>query len=56
MHDPITFTEELIPKLKDESSFDTTPAYLNYLSDTIEQSLKSTEGITYLTDKNVSPV
>jgi hypothetical protein len=56
MHKSITFTEELIPKLKNESSFDTTPAYLNYLSDTIEQSIKSTEGIVYLTDKNVSPM
>lgn len=56
MHDPIIFTEELIPKLKDESSFDTAPAYLNYLSDTIEEAIESSEGITYLTDKNVSPV
>ena len=56
MHDPITFIEELIPKLKDESSFDTTPAYLNYLSDTIEQALEPKRGFVHLTNKNVSPV
>lgn len=51
----IKLIEELIPKLKDKSEFDTTPDWLNYVIDTIEDALAKSDDIKFV-DANVSPV
>ena len=51
----ITLIEELIPKLKDKSEFDTTPDWLNYVIDTIEDAVAQSDDVRFV-DANVSPV
>jgi hypothetical protein len=51
----ITLIEELIPKLKYKSEFDTTPDWLNYVIDTIEDALAQSDDVRFV-DANVSPV
>lgn len=57
MPEPITMIEAVIPRLKDKSEFETTPDWLNYVIDTINDSAnESTKTITLFVNKDVSPV
>ena len=57
MPEPITMIEAVIPRLKDKSEFETTPDWLNYVIDTINDSAnESAKTITLFVNKDVSPV
>lgn len=63
MPEPITMIEAVIPRLKDKSEFETTPVWLNYVIDTITESIDAkrgingkVEGVTLFVNKDVSPV
>ena len=57
MPEPITMIEAVIPRLKDKSEFETTPDWLNYVIDTInDSSNESAKTITLFVNKDVSPV
>jgi hypothetical protein len=63
MPEPITMIEAVIPRLKDQSEFETTPEWLNYVIDTINASIDAkkgvygkVEGVTLLVNQEVSPV
>ena len=55
MPEPITMIEAVIPRLKDQSEFETTPEWLNYVIDTINESVSLNNEVKFV-NKEVSPV
>ena len=55
MANPITMIEAIIPRLKDKLEFETTPEWLNYVIDTINESVASSNEVKFV-NQDVSPV
>ena len=55
MANPITMIEAIIPRLKDKLEFETTPEWLNYIIDTINESVASSNEVKFV-NQDVSPV